>query len=334
MDLAKIAELLGSKTEGDPGFQDTEESQFFVHLLRMDDVDNRAAAIRQPIDPIEQPEASDQQVQEIKESADLLTSSGDDTVAEPAATESANVAPEAEPSQALFSEGPTASPSPQEIEEGPEAQPVLSDATAVDDAQPAEMFLDAETDGQPAEITSESGPDAEAADLFREDGPDAEGIVQQRDDGQDAAPAVQEREESPEAQAPEILRDAGPDAEAAVPQRSDGEDAAPPQVFQQEGPEAQSSAQAPPDEFLEISTPSPRGETTLVVPETLMEAGFMNVLRLFDTTVRVPDIQIGETPPVIPVEGVDPADVRSSTEGAEMMLTGLSRNMVELERRR
>lgn len=333
MDFSKIAELLGSKTEGDPAFQDTEESQFFVHLLRMDDVNNRATTARQPVDPAEHPEASDERVGEITESASILTSSGDDTVAEPATTTSANVAPEAEPSQALFYEGAEASPNRQDIPNGSAAQPSVHEVTAGDDARPADMFLDAGSDGQPAEATSESGPDTKPADLFREDGPDADGVSYQRDDGQDATPVVQDREASPEAQAPEILRDNGSDAQPSVQQVTTGDDATPPQVLRQDGPEAKPTEQNPPDEFLEVSTQSARSNTTMVVPQTLMDAGFMDVLQRFDATVRMPEIQLGEVPPPAMMEEIDAESVQSSTEGAEQMLTSLSRNMVQWERR-
>jgi hypothetical protein len=320
MDLAKIAELLGSKTEGDPAFQDTEESQFFVHLLRMDDVDNRAAAMRQPVDPAEQPEASDEQVQEITEAAAALTSSGDDTVVEPAATTSANVAPEAEPSQALFSEGPEASANLSEPDPGSDAEPSAMGSDDTDAATPA--------------------------DLFREDGPDVSPSTPVQEPGADAEPAVSESDGGPEPQAPDVFREDGQDAEPvnqqadpgaeaspAVAQAESGQDASPPEIFQQTGPEAEAARTPPPEEFLEVSTQTARGETTMVVPQTLMDAGFMDVLQRFDATVRIPEIQLGEVPPATMMEELDAESVQSSTEGAEQMLTGLSRNMVQWERR-
>jgi hypothetical protein len=59
----------------------------------------------------------------------------------------------------------------------------------------------------------------------------------------------------------------------------------------------------------------------------------MDVMRRFDATVRMPEIQLGEVPPASMMEELQAEAVQSSTEGAEQMLTGLSRNMVQWERR-
>lgn len=251
MDLARIVELLGSQTEGDPNFQSTEESQFYVEMLRLDDVQRRAdQQTFSETPPEHDPEA---QTHDQEELAGSLIEEPNDTVTEPVATPVDSVAPTADPLPALVTEG--------------------------DDAQPIDLLQEQGDDASPAAATQESGDEASPSAT-----PDTPGQS---------------------SELPDILTDSG-------------DEAVPNQRLREEG-------------MLVAETPTTNGNTTMIVPESLQAAGFDDVLRHFDVTVKLPDVEIGELPMLPELEETD-TDIVTTTEHAEQMIAGLSQSLLQWER--
>lgn len=251
MDLARIVELLGSQTEGDPNFQTTEESQFYVEMLRLDDVQRRADQQTFAETPAEHDPESQTQNQE--ELAGSLLEEPNDTVTEPVATVVDSVAPTADPLPALVTEG--------------------------DDAQPI--------------------------DVLQEQGDDAAPTKAPMDSGADASPVAADESPGRPAELPDILTDTG-------------EEAVPNQRLREEG-------------TLVAETPTTNGNTTMIVPESLQSGGFDDVLRHFDVTVKLPEVEAGDIPMFPELEETD-TDIVTSTEHAEKMIAGLSRSLLQWER--
>lgn len=171
MDLTKIAELLGTKTEGDPAFQQTEEAQFFVEMLRMDDVDRRASIATDPTSEGEGAEVASELLEDDEFSQAEEVVSADDTVTGPVADAEGSVAPEAQPLQALLSEGEDATASDAVQEDGPEPEPP-AEWLQEDDPLPAEVSDVQVSDSEPPEppeILQETGEEAAPNQALRDE---------------------------------------------------------------------------------------------------------------------------------------------------------------------
>jgi hypothetical protein len=171
MDFAKLVQdYFNQKTEGDPSFMVSEESLAFVDLMRKDDMDRRASAVREQTNASERGEQDQESVTEEANNRPS-SDSGDD----------------ADPSTAIFegSQEVITSPAVPVSEVALGTDPLQATISDNDPAQPAEVFQESEQSPE-SSIDQTPPPEANTAsphEVFTEDGQQAATNEQLRQEG-------------------------------------------------------------------------------------------------------------------------------------------------------
>jgi chemotaxis protein histidine kinase CheA len=172
MDFAKfVQDYLNQKTEGDPSFMVSEESLAFVDLMRKDDMDRRASAVREQTNPNERGEQD--QISVTEEANNQPSSDTGDA---------------ADPSTAVFEESQQeviTSPAVPVSEVALGTDPLQATISDNDPAEPAEVFQESGNTPQSA-IEQNPPPEANAASphqVFTEGGQQAATNEQLRQEG-------------------------------------------------------------------------------------------------------------------------------------------------------
>lgn len=348
MDFGRFKQFAADQTsqraENDPAFAFSEEAQAFLDHQRNEDLDSRAAAVREQTSADDRGEPSLSETADEAVSSPVATDGPDASPAEVTQQEEVITAPAEVFSDVALGDALQAPSSPPEGSSpgSPDAEP---DSPVQEDSPPAE-FSPAESE-QPTVATSqepvaEFGPEAEpqaaAAEHF--ESPPAEFQV------------AAERQPEPEV-SPVIAEDAAQEPAASLqsPEPSPADAGEPAEVFQQDGESADPvppSQEVPPPEFTAASNDqiseegvrvdsliNERNESTWLVPETMDH--FPDLLREFDkefsgaTYVPAGD-DLGEIPEFRGLP--ESQELQSTSEVAESMLSAFSKDILMQERNR
>jgi hypothetical protein len=359
MDFARfVQDYLNQKTEGDPSFMVSEESLAFVDLMRKDDMDRRASQVRQQTNANERGEQDQDSVtQEVKaepasetgESAETNTDlfqQEQEVITTPAVPVS-EVALGTEPLQASISDSEQAEAADLFQEDGNQPEPAALFTESGSDTEASQRTSDEGVDAEPAqqesspELTSDPNPreasaelSAEAMQVFQESNelsPDSP-PEQQSDATIDAEAVPAMFTESDETESNPSVTETGPDPASESATSEAGTNAEPPEIFTSTGQAAapNSSLQEEGARVTEIVSSS--SEVTIVAPEGMSD--FDAMLRKFDSDYKAPDMPIGddlEFPEI--QEEPESGDLQNTSEFAETMMAGFTRDLLQFERR-
>ena len=323
----------------------SEESLAFVDLMRKDDMDRRASAVREQTNPNERGEQSQESVTEEANNRPS-SDSGDD----------------ADPSTSVFEESQEVITSPavpvSEVALGTDPlQATISDnspAEQVDAFQESEKPTEASTalqesasQAELAEVFQESSSPAEPPEVFQESGRPTEATAASQELGSEAEASGAPQESVAAAEAATALQDAGNAAELAdvfqeteqAPQTSISQNepleavsASPHQVFTENGQQAATNEQIRQEGAQVTEIPNLSGDTTIIAPEGMPE--FDQMLKRFDSDYRPPSKPIGDDLEFPEIDDQPPSEeLQSTSEFAESMMAGFTESLEQFERR-
>lgn len=314
----------------------SEESLAFVDLMRKDDMDRRASAVRQQTNANERGE---QDQASVTEEANNQPSSGSGE--------------DADPNTGIFEE------SQQEIITTPAvpvsevalgAEPLQASLSDHENAQPADAFQESTSPAEVAEVFQESGQTPQSAieqnppseanaasphSVFAEGGPDISVNEQASEaDRSIAQPEESLQESGRPAEVADVFQESGKPPESSIRQDlpSQADASSPHQVFTEDGQQAATNEQLRQEGVQVTEIPNLSGETIIVAPEGMPD--FDQMLKRFDSDYRPPSNPVGDDLEFPEIEEEPPTEeLQNTSEFAESMMSGFSESLEQFERR-